>query len=572
MRIKSNTKAFLLFSANLLRYKKGITLADIFCNTVIFCRVAAITYIVRQVLNILESSKGTALRQALPYLLALFAVIGIRIIAIMGCAVLDTLRSYYYQNRTRLNALRLLLEKKDITAVAGRSGPIYEILCNDISIATFPAELLTEVTGFFLFTLIAVSMMLSINWQLTIFIFVPLSAAVYFVQRSTEHIREKRRANRAAQDAAGIFTADVIDAAIAVKAADAGESVLRRYDQVNGSRRSAVLKDTLLNSKITVLLDGSVYIGSAVMMFAAARLMTGGSFGLGDFSLFISYLGTLADCVNRIVELVAESRKAEVSFERIVNAACTGNEKALDADAGITLRTVPPVQSVRPCYKPDFKCGSWKSLEVNNLSFDYGEGRGFKNINLRLAPSELAVVTGETGTGKSTFLNVLAGLLPSDTGTITLDGKIINGENRKSTEIAAAVQRGGFFSGTLRENVSLGLNSTDDEIMNALHLAAFDELANAAGLDSDSGSRGSRLSGGQQQRLALARMYLRCAKLNLIDDCISALDRETRLKVLGRLKDHLERSGSAAIIITGEQAFADAADQIIKIVSSKNSS
>jgi len=559
MIINNKTKNFLLFSLSLLRYKKGITFVNILCNIVIFCRVAAVTYIVRQVLNLIESTRGTALRQAAPYLLALLAVIGIRIIAIMGCATLDTLRSYYYQNRTRLNVLRTLLKTDDITAVAGRSGAIFEVLGNDISICTFPAELLTEVTGYCMFTLVALSMMFSINWQLTLFIFIPLSAAIYLIQRLTDRIKEKRYANREAQDMASSFAGDVADTVLAVKAAGAEGSILRRYDQVNKNRRAAVLKDTLLNEKIRALLDGSVYAGSAIMMFAAARLMTGGNFRLGDFSLFIVYLGTLADCVNRIVELIAESRKAEVSYERILKTAEAMNNKTISADVNITLR------KKNIAGLPSFSGKSLVSFEVKNLSFEYGEGKGFRDISFDLGPGQLMAVTGEIGTGKSTLASVLMGLLPADNGGIFLDGEKVSAENRGPGDIAGAPQRSGFFSMSLAENINLGTDNSEEEIHKALYLAALDDLVSSGGLDMDLGSRGTRLSGGQQQRLALARMYMRGARVNIIDDCISALDLETRLKVLTRLKDYLRNTSRAAIIVTNEPSFINSADRVLNM-------
>ena len=421
----------------------------------------------------------------------------------MSCAFLDRLREYYYHNRTRLNVLRMLLKKDDITLVAGHSGANFEILANDIPVSAFPAELFTEVTGYFCFTIIALSMMLSINWQVTIFIFIPLSAAIYFIQCFTERIREKRHASRAAQDAASSFTADVVDMAIAIKASGAVKSILKRFDEVNRNRRAAFLIDALFGSKINFLLNIAVHAGSAIMMFAAARLMTGGSFGLGDFSLFIAHLGTLADCVNRIVELVTESRKAEVSFERIMKAAGTDNARAITVDPGITLRKKSGNAAAinHPGSLPDFirlrhSPEPLQSFEVKNLSFEFDEGKGFRNVSFSLEPGELMVVTGKIGSGKSTLAGVLTGTLPHINGTIFINGKSYEPDKRRSAGIAAALQRGGFFSGTLRENICLGLSLSDDELHKALFIAALDDLAND--LDMDIGSRGSRLSGGQQ--------------------------------------------------------------------------
>ena len=293
------------------------------------------------------------------------------------------------------------------------------------------------------------------------------------------------------------------------------------------------------------------------MMFAAARLMAGNSFGLGDFSLFIAHLGTLADCVNRIVELVVEFRKAEVSYERILN--ISGTEIDLNADAGITLRRY--TESTQPEYTKK----SIESFEARDLSFDYGDGNGFKDVSFRLGPGKLMVVSGEIGSGKSTLLNVLMGLMPYNKGDLLLDGRPLTRNNREPGGIAGAPQGGSFFSRCLKENLCLGFPASGDELIHFLSMAALDEMAEPQNLCLNPGSRGSALSGGQQQRLCLARMLLRGAKLNLIDDCISALDEATRMKVLHRLLAYLRQTGRSAIIATNEIAFIEAADQVLSM-------
>jgi ABC-type multidrug transport system fused ATPase/permease subunit len=553
--MKNKPKSFLFFCLDLLGYKKGITSLNIFCNAIIFGRMAAISFCVRQVLNIIENSQGSALSLAVPYLIGIFIVILIRIAAIMGCAVLDALRSYYYQNRIRMNALSRLLTKDNINHVAGHSGPIFEVLSNDIPIATFPAELFTEVSGFFIYTLVALSMLLSINCQLTLFIFIPLSLAIYAIQRLSEAMKEKRHANRAAHDEASGFIADVTDAALAIKASGAEEPVLRRYDIINKNRRTAILKDSLLNVRIDVLLHGAVHLGSVIMMFAAARLMAGNSFGIGDFSLFIAHLDTLADCVSRIVELIAESRKAEVSYERILNV--IGTEYDLNADAGITIRRYTEL------VQPEYIKKSLGSFEARNLSFDYGDGNGFGNVSFKIGPGELMVISGEVGSGKSTLLNVLMGLMLQDSGELLLDGRLLMANNRELVLITGSPSGGGFFSRDLKENLCLGFPASEDDMLRSLSIAALDEMVTPQNLSLDLGSRGSRLSGGQQQRLSLARMLLRGAELNVIDDCVSALDEETRVKFLHRLLGYLRETGHSTIIATNEETFIKAADHVL---------
>ena len=561
------------YSLEMLKHRKGITIVNIICNSVIFSYSAGISFCVRQILNIIESNQGFSLALVLPYLAAILAGLAIvRIAAIMSCACLDAQRAYYYQNRVRLNVLRLLLGKKDINRVAGKSGQIFEVLDHDIPVSSFPAELLTEVTGHFVYTLIALAMLLAINWQLTLFIFLPLSAAIYGVQKLSHKIKENRRENRAAHDEASSFTGDAVAVALTIKALGAEEAVLKQYDRVNSKRRLAALRDTIFNEKINAFLNASVYIGTGVMMIAAARIMTDGEFGIGDFSLFIAHLDTLADCVNRIVELVAESRRAEVSHERICKTVDDNEEssfeKTLNAGMGVTLNA-PMLHNVDSLASGDASSKTAQApdlplLEVNNLSYNHSDKSVFNDISFRLKPGELAVIGGELGSGKSTLLNVLMGILPAEKGEILINGKPYSANGNRDF-ISGAPQRSGFFSASLKENLCLGFPASQVDMVDALSNAALDEFASQipGSLDMDLGNGASRLSGGQQQRLALARVFLRKPRILIIDDCVSALDKETRLELLRRLRLYLRQRSCGAVIATNDIAFRNAADMLL---------
>lgn len=108
----------------------------------------------------------TGFTEGVPYLAGILLASLVQVGAVMCCAVLDAKRSYYYPNRLRINILKKLLSKKDVTSVSGQSGSVFEVLDDDVSSSTFPAELLTKVSGYFIYTLIALSMLLIINWKL----------------------------------------------------------------------------------------------------------------------------------------------------------------------------------------------------------------------------------------------------------------------------------------------------------------------------------------------------------------------------------------------------------------------
>jgi ATP-binding cassette subfamily B protein len=594
---QTKSRAFIDFSLKLLKIKKLITAANLFCNSIIFSHQAAVTYFIRQILNNFTGDPAEALQRAYPHLLGLLAVAGVRVAAIMSCAILDAKRAYYYQNRIRLNAMQHLMQKRDITLISGKANQIFEILDDDIPVATFPAELLTEASGYAIYTLIALSMLLSINWQLTLFIFVPLSGAIYGVQRLSERMKERRKVNREAHDVASAFIGDIADVAMSVKSVGAKDAVLHRYDSVNGVRRVAILQEKVFNERVELLLSGSVAVGSAVMMFIAARLLAGDSFGIGDFSFFIAHLFTLSDCVYRIVEVITEARKAEVSYERILSS-LECEPEVLTRENELSLQEVVEEegegdenQANEEKEEGNVKVGEKVReegkdtlLQVRNLTYTYTGNDGFHDVSFDVFPGQLTVIAGGMASGKSTLLSALMNLLPYQKGTVLVPSEFPDKWNSATVEhnliepmeqvphdlVVGAPQRSGFFATDLETNLKLGQRLSDEEIARGLNIAALvngdaeaDAQVSTIPLTTEIGGRGDKLSGGQRQRLLLARVFARPQPIKVIDDCVSALDAETRELVLKRITVHLNKSGEAVIIATNELAFVQQADQII---------
>jgi ATP-binding cassette subfamily B protein len=561
MKAISKTREYLEYCWGILKVKPLLTLAGTVCNVIIFTHWLGLAYCVRQILNGLENGiRGAVLQETAFYLIMMIAVSLLRVAAIMGCYAIDSRRYYYYQNRTRANIMRLIFKKDNMVKVAGNSGKIFETLDDDIPVCLFPPELLTEVTGYTVFTGFSLALLLSINWKVTLFIFIPLSAAIYGVQKLSERMKEKRKENREAHDEVSSFVGDIVDSVLAIKTFGAEAAVLDRYHEGNCRRRRTVLRDILLNSKISALLTGATSIGTVIMMFIAARMMTAGAFGIGDFSLFVGGLGTLASCVDRIVELIYLSKKAEVSYERIVEIAGEENRGRLLDDAGITLKkiTSTPYQS-----KPRVPL---VQFAAQNLSFSYEGGNGFQDVNITVQPGELIAIAGGVGSGKSALLGVLAGYMKADSGSLLWNGKEIQDRLNFCVppNIACSPQRSGFFSSGISTNLCLGCPAAAEEITRAIRLAVLEDTISEMnnGLQTFIGKRGDMLSGGQRQRLALARMFLRNAELNIIDDCVSALDESTQLQFRDRLCGYLKSSRHAAIIAANRTPFLMAADKI----------
>jgi ABC-type multidrug transport system fused ATPase/permease subunit len=189
------------------------------------------------------------------------------------------------------------------------------------------------------------------------------------------------------------------------------------------------------------------------------------------------------------------------------------------------------------------------AMELDQVSFAFREDTPIlRNVSFSLRTGEVAVLHGASGIGKSSLLNIIAGIEQPLAGVVRTD----------RTSIAYVPQDVPLLDDSIRNNLLFGLpGKSDAELMAALATARLDQFvaAQPLGLDASVGDNGSLFSGGQRQRLGLARAILRDAKLLLLDEATSALDAENERKVL----ENLSASGRAVFLVSHRscaQAFA----------------
>jgi len=204
-------------------------------------------------------------------------------------------------------------------------------------------------------------------------------------------------------------------------------------------------------------------------------------------------------------------------------------------------------------------------LAAAKLTFHYPNStNGIEGVNLTLKRGTLTVITGRIGSGKTTLLRTLLGLLPMESGKIYWNGTLISspGDFLVPPRCSYTAQVPRLFSNTLRNNILLGLSSTDDEIYAATKLAVMDrdleELDD--NLETMVGARGVKLSGGQMQRAAAARMFIREPELLVFDDLSSALDVETERQLWERI---FARDGMTCLVVSHRRPLLRRADHII---------
>lgn len=530
---------------------------SILCNIFIFIYSAVIALCIREILNAVQD--GTAIdfvTTILPWLVGMGISTLIRILAIKISAILDSILRFEAENTLRLNIFSFALSRKDIRSLSATSNKVFESLDDDVPKCVFPALLLTEVLGYCIYTSTAIVTLFVINWRVTIFIFIPLSTAILLVQLLSKKLKENRRSNRNAHEQITETIGHVTAMARIIKLTGQEDQILKHYDHLNSNRRNILRKDKLLDSITRALTDSTITVGTAIMMFMVAASMIEGKFSLGDFSIFICYLGTLADCANRIIELVTTSHQAEVSYERLTLAAMESNPNILAKPS--TLRAFGKEQETKALTPSRVPLREFKAENIHYQAILSG-------VTISALRGKLLVICGEVGCGKSTVAGVITGLLPYDSGNMFWNDTPSSMIALASPNIAFTPQTPGIFSCSIGENLLLGLTAKEEEITQALYDAVFerDVALMEQGLDTLAGSRGDMLSGGQKQRLALARMFLRNPELCVLDDCTSALDAETEREFVIRLQERLHKNPFTCIAISNRKLLLDAADTIL---------
>ena len=209
-------------------------------------------------------------------------------------------------------------------------------------------------------------------------------------------------------------------------------------------------------------------------------------------------------------------------------------------------------------------------LRLSGLAKRFGDTPVFQGVSLALARGEFVALLGESGVGKSTLLNAIAGLEPVDAGQVRLAGRTLD-ELDDDGRAALRREHLGFVFQAF--HVLPHLNVADNVGLPLMLLGRPDEarvhaLLQAVGLQGLAARRPAQLSGGQLQRVAIARALVHRPALILADEPTGNLDPTTAARVMALLREQVQASGAACLLVTHSQAAASAADRVLRLTPS----
>jgi ATP-binding cassette subfamily B protein len=473
----------------------------------------------------------------LPAIVALAVAAGLARATVVLTAVASGVElSFRVNGLMRRNLLAHILDRPGARATPGSVGEALSVLRDDVDMAGIIVGWPPDALGALVFVAGGLGILLAVDARVTVLVFTPIIAIIVIANAARARLERVRDASRAATARVTGAIGEIFGAVQAIQVAGAEDAVVAHLRHLGNERQHTMLRDQIQTLGLDAVFASTANLGAGLTLLVAAAGIRAGSFTVGNFALFATYLMQVAQFTGFLGYLVSTYRQASVYFRRMVALLRGAPSRSLVAPHAVPLHGQLPVLG-QPTSHGNDHLGT---LEVRGLTLRHPEsGRGIEDISFMLERGSFTVITGRISAGKTTLLRALLGLLPRDAGDIFWNGQRVDDVARffVPPRTAYTAQAPALLSSTLRENILLGLPDDPAVLDRAIRRAVLEQdlVVLPSGLDTPVGARGVRLSGGQIQRAAAARMLVREPDLLVVDDLASALDVETERVLWERL-------------------------------------
>ena len=402
-----------------------------------------------------------------------------------------------------------------------------------------PMMMLTSLTAAFL-----------INAKLALIFVVaaPILAAMLFWIIS--HVRPLYSAMQGSVDLVNRIIQENLTAIRVVKSYVRGDYETEKFEKVNTQLQTTAERSFRLAALNMPAMQFVMYGTILAILWFGGKLVTVGDVKVGELTGFLSYVLQVLNSLMMFSNVFLMSTRALASWRRIeevmAETSDIGEEQCVE---GLTVEK--------------------GEITFDHVSFKYSkdaEENVLSDISFHVLPGQTIGIIGQTGSAKSTLVQLIPRLYEATQGTIYLDGRPVAEYPLKGLRdsIAMVLQKNTLFSGTVRDNLRWGKeDATDAQIEAACRVACADEFIGrlANGYDTELGQGGVNVSGGQKQRLCIARAVLKAPKVLILDDSTSAVDTATEAKIRQGLAECLPNT--TKIIIAQRISSVLHADQIL---------
>lgn len=395
---------------------------------------------------------------------------------------------------------------------------------------------------------VATGVAFHINGKLAFVFFVALPILAVLLFSIITRVRPLYSKMQIAIDTVNRVIRENLAAIRVVKAYVRGEYEQEKFEEGNQEllvRSEKAFRLSAMNMPALQLVMYATILG---ILWFGGNLIQSGEMQIGELTSFLSYVLQILNSLMMISSVFMLLSRSVASAVRVCE----------------VLDEVPDIQDT----KADSHVVTKGDVEFRDVWFKYESGAQeyvLKNISLHIQPGQTVGIIGQTGSSKSTLVQLIPRLYEATKGTVLVDGIPVQEYHQAHLRdaIGMVLQKNLLFTGTVRENLQWGnQNASDDEILWACRVAGVDEFLNRLpkGLDTFLEQGGVNVSGGQKQRLCIARALLKRPKILILDDSTSAVDTVTEAGIRQRMNQDLP--DMTKIIIAQRVSSVQHADQI----------
>ena len=408
--------------------------------------------------------------------------------------------------------------------------------------------------------------MFLLNWRLALVVILvlpPLAVISWKFQKSIlASYRKVRKTN--SQITAGFN--EGINGAKTTKTLVREEMNIQEFNEVAGEMRRSSVRAATLSSLFLPIVVSLGSLATAYALWKGGQDVLIGAMTLGTVNVFVSYTVQFFQPVRDIARIFAELQSSQAAAERVIS--------LLETEPDI-VDTPEVVAEFGDNFHP--KRENWPKLygevEFKDVSFRYKEGeKVLSHFNLHIKAGQTIALVGETGSGKSTIVNLVCRFYEPTEGSILIDGVDYRKRSQLwlQSNLGYVLQSPHLFSGTIADNIRYGKpEATDEEVRRAAQMVNAEGfiLKMDKGYDSEVGEGGNRLSTGQKQLISFARAILCDPALFVLDEATSSVDTETEQIIQHAIQTVL--SGRTSFIIAHRLSTVRSADRILVIQNGK---
>jgi subfamily B ATP-binding cassette protein MsbA len=432
---------------------------------------------------------------------------------------------------------------------ARETGDLQSRVSNDVTVIQRALAIdLAEAASAPITIIIAVGMMLSLEWRLTLLSLACVPAISFAIAHSGERLRRLAREVQRLLGTLNAFLQERLSGVETVQLFGMEQREAANFQGINDQNYRANLRVATVVSVLTPLVELISAFGMLVLIGFAGYLTIKGPLRLPTLLAF-AYIGQrLGSKLGLLGKIWLSAQQAAAAGDRVF--------EVLDLH-----EEVPEAPDARPMPRITGR------VTFQHVAFRYPRGEEvLRDVNVTIEPGQVVALVGASGAGKTSLVNLIPRFYGPSSGRIEIDGVDIQTVTLHSlrAQIGIVPQEPILFSGPVRDNIAYGLpEATDEQIRAAARAANADGFITALsqGYDTPVGERAAKLSGGQRQRIAIARTLLRDPRVLILDEATSALDAESEALV----QDALERlmEGRTTLVIAHRLSTIQRADRIL---------